>query len=564
MLAPVPGAPGSSHVQPISRRRWVGGDRHEARAAEHPVRWPPPRSRTAPRPPRRGCAAPPRPRPASRLRRSAARASTSTSPGRRPRRRARAGGALQRLEAHAAPDEHDGRHPAGGGCGRGGGLGAPPSRVELLTVGSYPPRSPEPDGARGPRVGGRGSRSRGACGLSRAGPARENTRLARGYPPQTAVPLRSEPPVTTFDELVHGLFADLFRASPVFATWLGNHDHDGAWPDQTEAGARAFVALVDRWTEAFAALPVDALTARRGDRPRHRRSASWPRPASMPRTCARRPGTRSSGSTCSATGSTCCWPASSRRSAVRLAVRRRADRGDPGRPRGGPRAPRRHRGPAGQPPAHRGRRWPAARDRGAVPGGPRRWPRPRTMRASLRRSGHASSRRSPPPRRPRRLRGAPPRRRPPGGRGRRPPGPRAVFAGEAAPHARGRTSPPTSSRRAPGASSRPSAPRWSASPAGCGRGLRPDEPCRTIDGTLVRGALDTIAARAPGARRACSTSAAPSWSASRTFCRERDLIGLAGRAARDRLDAGLPARLRRGRCSISPGPLDRGLRATST
>jgi uncharacterized protein (DUF885 family) len=67
--------------------------------------------------------------------------------------------------------------------------------------------------------------------------------------------------VTTFDELVHGLFADLFRASPVFATWIGNHDHDGAWPDQTEAGSRALVAMLDRWAEAFSALPVDALTA---------------------------------------------------------------------------------------------------------------------------------------------------------------------------------------------------------------------------------------------------------------------------------------------------------------
>jgi uncharacterized protein (DUF885 family) len=67
--------------------------------------------------------------------------------------------------------------------------------------------------------------------------------------------------VTTFDELVHGLFADLFRASPVFATWIGNHDHDGAWPDQTEAGSQALVALLDRWTDAFAALPADSLTA---------------------------------------------------------------------------------------------------------------------------------------------------------------------------------------------------------------------------------------------------------------------------------------------------------------
>ncbi len=66
--------------------------------------------------------------------------------------------------------------------------------------------------------------------------------------------------MTTFDELVHGLFADLFRASPVFATWVGDHEHDGEWPDHSAAGTHAFMALVDRWTEAFAALPAGGLT----------------------------------------------------------------------------------------------------------------------------------------------------------------------------------------------------------------------------------------------------------------------------------------------------------------
>lgn len=66
--------------------------------------------------------------------------------------------------------------------------------------------------------------------------------------------------MSTFDELVHGLFADLFRVSPVFGTSLGDHEHDGDWPDLGEAGARALVALLDRWIEAFAALPPDMLT----------------------------------------------------------------------------------------------------------------------------------------------------------------------------------------------------------------------------------------------------------------------------------------------------------------
>ena len=61
--------------------------------------------------------------------------------------------------------------------------------------------------------------------------------------------------VSTFAELLGPFFADLFRASPVLATWLGNHDHDGDWPDPSEAGAAARLALVERWTEAFASLP---------------------------------------------------------------------------------------------------------------------------------------------------------------------------------------------------------------------------------------------------------------------------------------------------------------------
>ena len=49
--------------------------------------------------------------------------------------------ALQRLEADAAPDERDGRHPAGGDRGRGGGHGGAAVAVAggLLTAGSYPP-----------------------------------------------------------------------------------------------------------------------------------------------------------------------------------------------------------------------------------------------------------------------------------------------------------------------------------------------------------------------------------------------------------------------------------------
>ena len=61
--------------------------------------------------------------------------------------------------------------------------------------------------------------------------------------------------MSTFRELIPPFFADLFRANPVLATTLGNHDHDGEWPDLSPAGTASRRAILDRWEEAFAALP---------------------------------------------------------------------------------------------------------------------------------------------------------------------------------------------------------------------------------------------------------------------------------------------------------------------
>jgi uncharacterized protein (DUF885 family) len=61
--------------------------------------------------------------------------------------------------------------------------------------------------------------------------------------------------VSNYRDLVPPFFADLFRAYPVLATALGNHDHDAEWPDVSPAGTGARVTLLDRWSEAFAALP---------------------------------------------------------------------------------------------------------------------------------------------------------------------------------------------------------------------------------------------------------------------------------------------------------------------
>ena len=61
--------------------------------------------------------------------------------------------------------------------------------------------------------------------------------------------------MTTFDELVHGLFADLFRASPVLATWLGNHDHDGSGPTRPRPARGRWSRSSIGGRAAFTALP---------------------------------------------------------------------------------------------------------------------------------------------------------------------------------------------------------------------------------------------------------------------------------------------------------------------
>ena len=61
--------------------------------------------------------------------------------------------------------------------------------------------------------------------------------------------------MSTFRDLVPPFFADLSRANPVLATALGKHDHDAEWPDLSPAGTAARRAILDRWEEAFAALP---------------------------------------------------------------------------------------------------------------------------------------------------------------------------------------------------------------------------------------------------------------------------------------------------------------------
>ncbi len=66
--------------------------------------------------------------------------------------------------------------------------------------------------------------------------------------------------MSTFDDLVTRLLDELFALRPEFATATGDHRFDERWPDMSEAGRRARLAFVDRWTRTVAALEPGVLT----------------------------------------------------------------------------------------------------------------------------------------------------------------------------------------------------------------------------------------------------------------------------------------------------------------
>jgi len=67
-------------------------------------------------------------------------------------------------------------------------------------------------------------------------------------------------PVTPWDHVLHDFLVDLFEASPVSAAYAGYHLVDDRWPDLTEAGRSARLAMLDRHAAAVATLDEAALT----------------------------------------------------------------------------------------------------------------------------------------------------------------------------------------------------------------------------------------------------------------------------------------------------------------
>lgn len=67
-------------------------------------------------------------------------------------------------------------------------------------------------------------------------------------------------PVTPWDHVLHDFLVDLFEASPVSAAYAGYHLVDDRWPDLTEAGRMARLAMLDRHAAAVATLDDAAMT----------------------------------------------------------------------------------------------------------------------------------------------------------------------------------------------------------------------------------------------------------------------------------------------------------------
>ena len=66
-----------------------------------------------------------------------------------------------------------------------------------------------------------------------------------------------------FSTRVDAFLAETFERNPVFATAIGEHAHDGRWPDMTEAGRQERLDATDRWLAEFRAFtdlsPDDAI-----------------------------------------------------------------------------------------------------------------------------------------------------------------------------------------------------------------------------------------------------------------------------------------------------------------
>jgi uncharacterized protein (DUF885 family) len=66
--------------------------------------------------------------------------------------------------------------------------------------------------------------------------------------------------MTAFTDRLDQFFRELFVIDPLRATAAGVHDHDGSWPDLSEAGRYSRLAFYDEWGRRFGAFTDEELT----------------------------------------------------------------------------------------------------------------------------------------------------------------------------------------------------------------------------------------------------------------------------------------------------------------
>ena len=67
--------------------------------------------------------------------------------------------------------------------------------------------------------------------------------------------------MSLFSDRVDAFLEQFFRLHPVAATAIGDHNHDGDWPDLSDAGRAARLDFADRWEAEFRAVPDATLSS---------------------------------------------------------------------------------------------------------------------------------------------------------------------------------------------------------------------------------------------------------------------------------------------------------------
>src|SRR5262245_21234844 len=66
--------------------------------------------------------------------------------------------------------------------------------------------------------------------------------------------------MSAFNDAFTAFFDAFVELEPIAATAIGDHRHDGRWPDLSEAGRRARLSSVDAWLAMFSALDPGVMT----------------------------------------------------------------------------------------------------------------------------------------------------------------------------------------------------------------------------------------------------------------------------------------------------------------